>query len=57
MSPKTGLEVREDVAGLSVRASVSTRVRVTDERLVWTLSSLLISFLSAKFSAAVGVGS
>lgn len=57
MSLKTGLEVREDVAGLSVRASVSTRVRVTDERLVWTLSSLLISFLSAKFSAAVGVGS
>lgn len=57
MSPKTGLEVREDVAGLSVWASVSSRVRVTDERLVWTLSSLLISFLSAKFSAAVGVGS
>lgn len=57
VSPKTGTEVREDVAGLSVRASVSIRVRVTDKRLVWTLSSLLISFLSAEFSGAVGVGS
>lgn len=57
VSPKIGLEVREDAAGLSVRASVSAGLRMAaDRHSVWILSSLLTSCPGAELNIAVGMG-
>lgn len=57
VSPKIGLEVREDAAPLSVRASMGAGLTMAaDRHSVWTLSSLPASWHGACFLAVCYLG-